>query len=312
MNNFVKVSAPGKIILSGEHAVVHGFPALVASVSLRSYVKIEKIKKPGVELYPATAKEILSVGIKNFEKYTGIKVAGVKISLESRIPIGSGMGSSASISVSLAGVLYKFVFNKFDPEEIFKIANLTEGYYHKKSSGVDPTICTYGGFLWYRKETENLKLSVKLNSTKLFDNLVIFNSGKPLETTGEMVSRVAERLKKYPSNTNKIFRSIEKLTRNFINFADQTDGLSLGRLISENGRYLEELGVVSVNTKRIIRDIEKLGGSAKIAGAGGYKEDSGMLIAYHPEKRKLLNFLKTKNIEPIKVNFGVEGVRIEN
>jgi len=82
-------------------------------------------------------------------------------------------------------------------------------------------------------------------------------------------------------------------------------------LIRENERYLEELGVVSDYTIDLIKEIEKIGGAAKISGAGGIKDNSGILLVYHPDKEKLLNFAKEKKLTVLPAKFTAKGVRIE-
>jgi mevalonate kinase len=87
--------------------------------------------------------------------------------------------------------------------------------------------------------------------------------------------------------------------------------IDFGSLVKENEKLLEELGVVSESTKKIIRRIENTGGAAKISGAGGRKDKSGIVIVYHKDSVKLLNFAKKSNWELFSVKMGEEGVRIE-
>ena len=178
-------------------------------------------------------------------------------------------------------------------------------------SGVDPAIATYGGFLWYRKETSKFKTISKFTRKRKLPRMVLMNSGKPRENTGQMVAKVANLYRKNPKKVDAIFQKIEKLTRNFLSFMLQEKEFSLKDLIYANQRYLEELGVVSGKTRDLIRKIEKIGGAAKITGAGGSKDNSGILICYHPNMKKLLSFVKNQKIEVIKTRLGMKGVQIE-
>jgi len=307
MTSQIKVSTPGKIILSGEHAVVYGYPALVTSVSLRSLVTINSSNKSNHFPQP----EIISRGINNFENIFDKKTSGLDIKLESRIPIGSGMGSSASVAVSLAGSLVTYYYGKLEKEKISRLVNLSEDFYHKNNSGVDATIVLNGGYLWYRKETQNLRLSSNIKSKIELDDLFIVNTGTPRETTGEMVGYLAEKYKKVKTNVINVFTKIEKTTRNFLRLIEGETGNSLKEMIFENERYLEELGVVSSSTMNLVRKIEKIGGSAKISGAGGKKAASGIIIVYHHDKEKLAGFFKNEKLDVINVKFGVKGAKIE-
>ena len=82
-------------------------------------------------------------------------------------------------------------------------------------------------------------------------------------------------------------------------------------MVKYNEELLEKLDVVSPTTKNIIRKIEKIGGAAKITGAGGKKESSGMVIVYHNDSDKLLKFAKDNKLDLFSVKIGEEGVRIE-
>ena len=262
----VKISAPGKIILSGEHAVVYGYPALVVAVNRRLYMN------------------------ERFE-------------VESEIPIGCGMGSSAAYAVTLAAVRAKIRDQKLDLNEINKEAYETEKQQHGNPSGVDNTICTYGGYLWYRKELEGFKIISEIEPKGEFPQMLIYNTGKPEETTREMVEYVGRK------NTSKILGRIEGITRLFLKYLIGDTNVDLVAAMRENERCLEELGVVSDSVAQLIRAIERVGGAAKVSGAGGRKGCSGIILMYHSEMEKLNHFVKKKGLETFKVKLGEEGVR---
>jgi len=72
------------------------------------------------------------------------------------------------------------------------------------------------------------------------------------------------------------------------------------------------MGVVGKKAQSLIRSIEKLGGFAKISGAGGITEGSGMILCYLSNFEKIEEIAKKFGCNIHKVNLGVEGVRIEN
>lgn len=269
MKKISKVSAPGKLILSGEHAVVYSHPALSMAVGRRLYIKNGKIT--------------------------------------SNIPIGAGMGSSAAFAVAKSALRV----GTLDREKINEMAYKMEIIRHGKPSGADNTVVTYGGFLWYRKETENFKTFKMIIPKRKLPKVYLLNTGKPEESTKEMVKFVADRLLGRKSYFDSVFGSIERVTRNFLGYLTGDNNLELGSLIRENEALLERLGVVSVSTKKIIRKIEKLGGAAKISGAGGIKKASGIIMIYHKDPEKLLKFAKKNNLNLFSVKMGEEGVRIE-
>src|SRR3990172_3778845 len=310
MTSQITVSAPGKIIISGEHAVVYGYPALICAVNLYAKVGIE-ITKGNLDIYPDQAKDIVLRSLKNTERFLDTKFEGLKINLNSEIPIGCGMGLSAAVSVAVATALMNHKAGKIILKHINEIAYETEKYYHVNSSGADPAISTYGGFLWYRKETTNFKVLTPLKPKINLASFIIINTGKPDENTGQMVEGVLKFYKNNPAKTEKTFQKIENITRSFLRYLLKEESVSLTELIRENERYLEELEVVSDSTKSLIKKIEKIGGAAKITGAGGRKENSGILLAYHPDKKRLVTFVREKKLTVLPAKFTSKGVKVE-
>jgi mevalonate kinase len=270
MNKNLKVSAPGKIILSGEHSVVYGNPAIATAVDLRL-------------------------------------TASQSGQIESSIPIGAGMGSSAAFAV----VSSALKIGKLDLDKINSLAYELEKGLHGNPSGVDNTVVTYGGFLWYRKESESFKTFKQIIPEVKLPKLFLLNSGKPEESTKEMVAQVGELYKKRKNMVGGIFREIEVITKEFLSYLLNDTEPDFGELIKSNEKLLESLGVVSERTMNTIRMIEKEGGSVKISGAGGTKSGSGMIIVYHKDIDRLTLFAKKNNLKLLPLKLGEEGVRIE-
>lgn len=302
----IKVSAPGKIILSGEHAVVYGYPGLYAATSLRMNVELSKdIRKLNQSSFAdyAFKKALSSFGIKDSLSYS--------FKVNSKIPIGSGMGSSASLAVCMSALAQKLSQKEFNLEEINKVAYEIEKKQHGRPSGGDNTIVTYGGFVWYRKEAENLKVFSKVTPKKSISNLFIINSGTPKETTGEMVALVREKYKKNPKTVMNIFDQIELCSKELLKLVLNESNSDLGDLITVNERSLEKLGVVSQETWELINLLEKKKAAVKISGAGGSSHGSGILLVYHKNPESLKNFVKSKKLDMIPISLGKKGVRIE-
>jgi mevalonate kinase len=277
----VRVSAPGKIILTGEHAVVYGHPAILAAVDKRLVIEGRRVNGQ-----------------------TKVKV------LKSEIPIGAGMGSSAALSVAAAAAETVLRKKKWDLDNINSIAYESEKKYHGNPSGGDNTIVTYGNFLWYRKETESFKIFRRIIPKIKLPDFFLVNSGIPKEATGEMVAKVADLYSKNPQKINRILTKIEIVTRKFLNLLIDGNG-DWGELINENEKYLELLGVVSKTGRNLIRGIKKIGGAAKVSGAGGTTNGSGIILIYHLDEKKLRDFCESNNLEILPVKLGEEGVRIE-
>lgn len=306
----VKVSAPGKIILSGEHAVVYGCPAILTAINRRLTVLVTPFFKNKIITPepPALAKFARDFVLKTLSK----PKEKLKIKISSEIPVGCGMGSSAALAVAMTTALFKFFNQSFDKEKINEIAYEIEKKQHGNPSGGDNTIVTYGGFLWYRKEAEFLKLFKPLNfNLERLPSFVLINTGRPVETTGEMVASVGKLYERNPRQTEEIFNEIEKTTKQLLIAFRQVDNKAVGEAIRENERLLEELEIVSDSAKKIIREIEQEGGVAKICGAGGIKKGSGIILAFHPEKKLPFAIARKRNLPAFEVKLGEEGVRVE-
>lgn len=311
----IEVSAPGKIILSGEHAVVYGKPEIITAIDRRLRVDIQEFKKAAKPLIFSSQEptNLLKFAVKKIFKILGkFPQKNLQISVDSEIPVGSGLGSSAALAVATTTALFKYFNQPFDREKINKIAYEIEKKQHGHPSGGDNTIVTYGGFLWYRKETEFLKLfqPLKFNPRQL-PEFVLINTGRPLETTGEMVMHVKQLYDRSRSRIERILNEIEKVTKEMLVALSQAKKKAIILAIKRNESLLEELGVVSPFAQKVIREVGRKGGVAKICGAGGRKKSSGILLAFHPKKELLFKVAKKWHLPAFEVKLGEEGVKFE-
>jgi mevalonate kinase len=309
MSPKIIASAPGKIILSGEHAVVYGYPALVAAIDKRISVDLSRNNEQTI-VEPAGSKGFVKNALDVLHDKFNFPNQDLKIKLNTTIPIGRGMGSSAAFAVALSAALLLFKNKKADLELISDYAYELEKKYHGNPSGVDISISVNGGILWYRKESEEFKTFSKVIISNL-PTIYILDTGKPKESTKETVFHVSEMLKEKPQKILKIFNEMEKVTRAFLQYITGEKQLNFVELIKTNERFLEKLGVVSRSTINLIKQIEKIGGAAKISGGGGITAASGIILVYHPDQEKLISFMGKLNLKPEIVKLGGKGVKIE-
>lgn len=287
----IAYSAPAKVILSGEHAVVYGRPALVSTINLRlkfivtNFVRSSKDGKDDKEIF------FISKEVKNYLINQKINFTDKRFNfkIESEIPIGRGLGSSAALSVASAAAFLEFYTGQvFKKEIINNLAYEIEKHFHQNPSGVDNSASCFGGLIFYQKNISLEKLNFKIPK-KIEEKLFLIDSGKPKETTGEMVSLVRakisqEILNEIAMSTKKLEESIERKNVNLFQ-----------ECLVDNEKMLEKLEVVSIKTKKLIAALTKFG-VGKVTGAGGYKTNSGYIFFYADKKEKLLNYLNKKKI----------------
>ena len=295
----IRYSAPGKVILSGEHAVVYGKPALICAIDKRL---IMTFTPAGKTEYKDAIVPLLEKAVKEFLKKKEIKRKDIKYtySIESTIPIGRGLGSSAAYcAVISAGLLELYTGKEWSKEEINICAYQMEKYFHKNSSGVDTSTSIMGGLIYYRKEFEFLKtissLSIKLPK-RFIDSLILIDTGKPKETTGEMVQKVGKLFNVNGEKIEYILNDIEKTTKRLIISIMKEDAAFFKENIRRNEELLEKIGVVSLSSKKLLADLSAMG-TGKITGGGGYKQSSGYILFFAGDSGGLHVKLKENQID---------------
>jgi mevalonate kinase len=299
----MKAIAPGKLILSGEHSVVYGKPAVAMAIDRSVTATIENsmdgqiafdlpdirekdsftllalqdFKRRALNNYhlflegKLGIREVLRKPIDLF-KFGFINVldglhrsldCGVVIKLKSSIPVGSGMGSSAASVLSELRALGHYLRVDFKPEWYYEFSLGAEKLQHGYPSGVDSHISLYGGCVSFQ---EGSITSVPL--PRMVMSLV--ETGVPETTTGECVMQVKERFR-----NDLIWNDFEAVTNEVEKAIRENNEALIRSLIRENHRLLCRIGVVPQKVQQFIMEIEAAGGAAKICGAGSVLGQNG-------------------------------------
>jgi mevalonate kinase len=183
----VSATAPGKIILSGEHAAVYGHPAVVFAVNLKSTatvsLAIKKVAKSNDEIPAVFIEKILSI----FEDTFHVSTQNIALSLQTELPIQSGMGSSASLAAAAFKALALWFETTLSKEQLFTMVQETEKIFHGTPSGIDASAIVFGGLMSFQKLEGTYKREQIEIKNGIFPTFFLINSGKPVETTKEMV-----------------------------------------------------------------------------------------------------------------------------
>jgi mevalonate kinase len=341
----IQVSAPGKVHLIGEHAVVYGKPAIIAAIGLRTYVKAKASREisyidiawPDImhrwsvekvfeiadrvkDLWNECNEKKNFIELFNFVKsnsYEGYRAAvlgiamemlgveeGFSIEIDSKVPVGSGLGSSSSRAVAITAAIAKLFGKNLSIEKINEIAYEQEKIIHGTPSGGDNSACCYGGLIWFRKaQPKNEIRPLKAEIPHKLENFVIVNTG-PSKTTGELVQLVRNLPEAY---RNQRVREIGKMTKEMLDVLKRKDFEKMREIINKTQKNLAELGVSTPVIDKIAAAVRKINGAAKLCGAGG----GGAVLCWHKDRNKLIKTIKNLGLQPIETELGVEGVRME-
>lgn len=348
----LSVSAPGKLILMGEHAVVYGRPALVAAIDLRLRVKLSPadhviLDLPGlgrrehlsweeVRAYARSARErwgaySLQPGPSSFQEMRGedpahvVKAAigeaverfepeeGLHLRVESDLPIGSGFGSSAATAIAVIAGVLSWLGEPLDGVE--RLALEVERRQHGHPSGVDGATILRGGVLWARREADGLRIEPVTVRSSLLSRLRVYDTGMPPEATGAVVAAVRSRREADPERIEAVLDRIEAATAAFREELEREkeDRDRALHLIREAQGCLEELGVVPGEVRAAVREIEAAGGAAKVSGAGSLAgPGAGSLLVYHPDPGALQHCAMLRSYPFHAVHLGAPGFREES
>jgi|Deesub1362B_J571_1020462.scaffolds.fasta_scaffold00539_11 mevalonate kinase len=259
----MKASAPGKIFLFGEHAVVYGKRALVTAINLRCFATVKKrsdfriSSSLGITGLDYEKHPYISYAIRRFTEFK--KINGADIEIESQIPIASGLGSSSAVTVSVLKALDAEYEAGLTNEEIYEIAKKVELDVQGIASGTDPFISTYGG-CWLIPERKPVKIG------NIYF-LVIDTGIKSI--TGDMVKKVAELRREFQEIVDGIMDVIDKITVAAIPNLDKMDLTSISKLMFINQALLNAIGVSTKTIDEIVAELNSMGIAAKLTGAGG-------------------------------------------
>lgn len=280
-----EVFTPGKVIISGEHSVVYGMPAVVSTMDWGITAKIFQGKMPEALSEEPYFQEIVSL----FEKQWRYKVDLKKVCIEitSSLPQKSGLGSSAAFAASVFKVLLWWFGVKVTQEQFVNMVWRAENFIHGKSSGVDAVAVGGIGLFVFRKKQNKLCYERIVPEFDFSKHFSLIQSGQAEENTGEMIRFVEDRLKNDDSTLN-VIKKMGETTQKII--SGLKNRKNIAREIKENQQLLIELGVVGKKAQEMVIQLEKQGIISKVTGAGGRKSGSGFLLAYKaPKKARMIS-----------------------
>jgi mevalonate kinase len=285
-------SAPGKIILFGEHAVVYSRPAIavpVTQVRARAVIKANPLGQPG-ELHIQSKEIDLDAPLDSLSEDHPLRrtvqeiLAALAVSvppactlrISSTIPIASGLGSGAAVSVAVVRALSAFLGHPLPDERVSAIVYEIEKLYHGTPSGIDNTVITYARPVYFirGKPLERIKIGAPFM-------IVIGDSGVP-SPTATAVGDLRKAWQASPQHYESLFEAVGHLTLVARRAIEAGRTSELGPLMDENQRLLDEMGVSSPRLEALTSAAREAGAlGAKLSGGGR----GGNMIALVQDKR---------------------------
>ena len=307
-----KASAPGKVILFGEHFVVYGVKAILCSINKRVTVTAEKTSERKIIINSEIGNLILEPNkliseinspLKPFyylaNKAIKNQDTGIEIKINSEIPLGAGLGSSSACCVAGAAAIFK-LFENVSKEKILELAIEAERTIFENTSGADCTVCVYGGIMEYDKKQGFKKIEDEPNF-----QLVIANSNIE-HSTESMVSEVKAFTIKNKEEFSKLLNQELELVEDVLKLLKENNTIELGEKINQNQEYLETIGISNNQLREMIEIGQKTSFGAKITGSGG----GGCIFAITDESNleDTLKEFKDNSFECFSVEIDFEGL----
>lgn len=290
-----QASAPAKAILIGEHAVVYGRPAIALPVpqlrvtatvladegSLKLSSRYEGAGGPRLveaDLATAGAAEPLAVAARAALRHAGrTERTPWRVVLDSAIPAGRGLGSSAAVAVAVVTALGRAAGSEeaWDPQTIAELALESERCVHGRASGIDTAVCAYGTPIRFQQGRAQ-PLTVGCRVT-----LLVADTGAR-GATAEMVAGVRARQSEHPHTYAEWFDRVGRLADDAVRALAEGSPRWLGQLMNGNHLALQAMHVSTPQLDALVAAAREAGAwGAKLTGSGG----GGAIIALVDEAR---------------------------
>jgi len=271
----VSATAPGKVILCGEHAVVYGQPAIALPL-FQEQARAEVVPTPGRPFtlhLPDVAETFVLAGAP--EEHPLALVARLtlralreapphaRLTIRSTIPIASGLGSGAAVATAMVRALALYFGVTLPPADVSALVYRGEQLWHGTPSGIDNTVIAYGRPVWFQKGEPPRPFHTAVPFT-----LVVAATGVP-GATKEAVAGVRRRWQQDRRQYESYFAAVGTISRAIYRRLTAGTLTGVGSLLDENQALLAAMGVSHPALKRLItaaRAASALG--AKLCGGG--------------------------------------------
>ena len=297
--------APSKAIIVGEHFVVHGGWALAAALPRKVRVEVAPFSRyravsdrlPAGSAGLSPLKQVVDAMAREFSVSPA-----VKIFVSSTVPQGAGLGSSASTMVAAAAAVSRLYSLGLGTDELVTFAMIGERGIHGRPSGVDPTVCAFGGVLLFKPGEEPRRVEIRGER-----RLIVSFSGVRRRTKTQ-IRKVSLMKERFPGFFEMLAASVGDLSLEAAELLQRGDLKRLGSILTIDHAALRAVGVSSPELDAMVELLASEGAyGAKLTGGGG----GGSVIALAPEakEKSIVSGLTARGFETYIANVPVEGVK---
>jgi mevalonate kinase len=296
-----KGSGYGKVILFGEHFVVHSVPGIVSAIDSKTEAEVKRAEqemtivdeRKGSKGYAEEKRLQQTESIQRMLRAMNMPIdTRMSILIGGDLPGFSGLGASAE----------EFRLDLSD-ERINAIAYEAEKAYAGNPSGIDNTAATYGGLMWFKKNSEGGPDLVERLNVREPVEIVIGSTGK-VANTKAMVEGVAKRKRQNPQKYDRLFIRAGEIAVEGRKALEEGDLKRVGELMNENHQLLQGIEVSSKELDLLVDIARKIGAlGAKLTGGGG----GGCIVALTPGvelQEKVASAIEKEGFQVLRTKIG--------
>ncbi len=298
--------APSKVIVTGEHFVVHGSWALAAAIGKGVSVTVEDADRLTLssDRFPRSTSGALAPLTRVVESLANAYgfSKSIRVTVSSEVPDGAGLGSSAATMVALASAVSELRGIDLRKDEVILHAMAGEKEVHGRPSGIDPAACALGGVILFRAGQRPKAITLQ-GSRRL---LVVYSGRK--RSTSQLISRVSGVNERFPHFFAGLAASVSELSQSAASRLAEGDMRGVGRLLLANHAILSGVGASTPELDGLVDLMLSLGcHGAKLTGAGG----GGSVLAVAPEGKvkSVISEVKGRGFEAFESVIPVNGVK---
>ncbi len=344
----IKVSAPAKIHIIGEHAVVYGHPAIIAAVNLRIYVEAEKSDKVVLrdtrwnsyrEWTVSACKETAS---KAQEMW---KECAAKSNFSDLLSWAKDNGTYNTYWKALLGTVLEMINADSGISIHITKCEIPTGSGIGSSSAGAVAIAKAASEV-YKKNLDLKKINEiafeceKLihgtpsggdNTASCYGGLIWFQKAQPKNIIIPLGEEIPHKLENFllaytrqpekttgelvqmvrnipESERNPKMEEIARMTEEMKDVLKRKDYFRMKQIINRTNEILSSFGLSIPETEKIYETVKSMGGAAKMCGACG----GGVMLIWHEHPQEAANTIRKIGFKVFEADLAVEGVKIEN